>query len=202
MDSIIPVAANSSISVLAQFGEASCLCLGKGQALDGVHMNALKSDEFVKRPHAAYAAYLISRPAEPNVVLAMGILASEMDYAITSLMSCPLSDSLCGQVLKSGIPIGHRTSDFVYEAIHECLSPGHVMVVFWAEDTLHGKLKDTSEIQQHHIPNGDELVHAYPRPYARAQLRNTGISAIAQVHVRNALRAHSAISGLPKRRGA
>ena len=81
MDSIIPVAANSSISVLAQFGEASCLCLGKGQALDGVHMNALKSDEFVKRPHAAYAAYLISRPAEPNVVLAMGILASDPSSA-------------------------------------------------------------------------------------------------------------------------
>jgi hypothetical protein len=56
-------------------------------------MNALKSDEFVKRPHAAWTVSLISRPTEQNVVVAMGILAAKIDYAIISLMPCPLSES-------------------------------------------------------------------------------------------------------------
>ena len=132
----------------------------------------------------------------------MDILAAEIDYAIISLMPCPLSESLCWQVFEPGIPIGHWSSDFVDEAIHEFLSSIHVMVVVWAEDTLHRKLRDTSEIQQDHVPNGDPLAHAYPHLYARAQLWNTDINAIAQVRVRNALRAHSTTSGLSKWRGA
>ena len=154
----VPVAVIASIGVLAQFGEAGCLCLGKGQALDRVHMNALKSDRFVNRPHLAYAMSLISRPTEQNVVVAMGILAAKIDYALISLMSCPLSDSLCGQVLKSGIPIGHWTSDFVYEAIHECLGPGHVMVIVWAE-AAHPVRMFAADLCTFYLPSRTRLLH-------------------------------------------